>query len=330
MQTSTNVIEKTAEVSAVKMESAMLSEIPFLAQNFRPFRSISFVLEEEILGENGTWNLNRKERAKLDFEHDRYSNYFIKKKEWAKQEFWHEQQIQLGEKRFTLEFSTRAGDFTALSSMEKKHAYGRVDLSKDNRKPFRNRSFFSCFYYLSGYNPRLWMSGKDVWIDSFLREPTTAVKFETSRNESSGEIYIDFAVKRFVVDPKRGVVTKIMSHYCDPKIDKMVQEPWLEVTKFHEKEGYLFPIEIILYDDNGKPCSRQRIDPSTLEINKEYSITDFVLKIPAGTRMDDRVKGVSYVAERPLTSQDIKEIESELLALVKKAKNDTQPKSTVK
>ncbi|MDR0536244.1 MAG: hypothetical protein LBG65_07885 [Puniceicoccales bacterium] len=323
------VEQASVAVPGTKMTPAMLSEVPFLAQNFRPLRSISCVMEEEQRGKDGIWYPSRKERAKVDFVRGRSSSYSIRFDRDEPKSFFHERSVQQDGKELMFYYYSDTKDFMPSPRANLGKIYGRIMHIQNERKDFSLRFASSEFYYLSGFDPLVRMSGKDVWTNVFLGDSTASFEFEVNRNDATGEIYIDYGANRFVIDAKKGAIVKILGYYFDPKTKKMVEEPYLEVTKFYEKGGYLFPIEVVVYYD-WKPCARQRIDPETLEINEEYSLSDFILKVPAGTKMDDSIKGSTYIADRPITLQDIKEIESELLALVKKAKNDTQTKSDVK
>ncbi|MDR0536245.1 MAG: hypothetical protein LBG65_07890 [Puniceicoccales bacterium] len=324
-QTNAGVVEKTTNPTfGEKITPAVLSEIPSLAQNLRPLRSVSFVMDEATCDKDGVWYPSAKTYAKLDFQRNRYRNYTIWMDRGQTQGFSHDQRVQLDEKMIRLNFFANAKDFAPIAPSEKNGICGLVRKGRYEDKDSLWQFAFLRFYYLNIYDQKLISASKDFWVDSFLRRPDPSVEFEIIRDKVTGEVYVDYEMQLFVIDPREGAITKILYNRTDDKGDKMVQTPRLVIKKFLEKEGYLFPLDVIEYDDSGKPLFRQRIDPSTLEINEEYPLSDFILKIPAGTRMDDHINGTSYVAERPFTLQDIKEIEAELLALVKKAKNESR------
>ncbi|MDR0536238.1 MAG: hypothetical protein LBG65_07855 [Puniceicoccales bacterium] len=302
------------------MTPEMMFAIPGLWNNLRPVQTISFDVVHERFGEDGVWFPIYKRRVRWDFEKERLYQDTIEMEKGKTRDFFRRESLCANGKRYELRYYVNTCDLAPVSFDRRRGMEGSI--TKADIGSFSTSvSAFIWFFYIEP------PASKDVWpircisMDSIFQPPGAMAPFRVVKNEKTGETNVLYENKIHFIDTKTGVVNRHLMVETLP--DGRKSEDFShEVLKFHKVDGRLFPVEIICYD-KGKPCYREHIDPDSLKIDREFAPADLRLRIPAGTMINDAVKGSFYRAGREITPEDAKEIENDLRNLVERARNDT-------
>jgi hypothetical protein len=214
--------------------------------------------------------------------------------------------------RLTADLEDAEKDLFAPKRLLRAHAYvapniGRIKVAEwDTELPtmsFSNANFR--WFYNPGY-------AKAQSLLEILQEPTFQnERWMKIKPQGEGLVLVQInTICRYYIDLAKGMPIK----YVDiiGKEDGTIEENCsIEVTEFTLKNGWLFPTGILL-TRNGKPETRQIIDPKTLKINELFSAKDFVVTVYPGTRVCDDLEKKEYIAGQKMTSANIKELETQL------------------
>jgi hypothetical protein len=309
----------------------LLRDAPKLAQNLRRFDMLSMEITEEELVD-GKWKLIESKKVLADFRRDIMR---VKK-------------VEENDKSSMRRYS----DWTS-NSQSGKETYLYADLDKKENNivfPEKINEAYASIYAqkntVSGIcNDRLWRffmgGGFFFFFDSsadrertlleIIQDPAYQNKgtFKIKRLDPNTTI-VDFGVCRYFFDLSKGMPFKYVDRLS--KIKDTLKDFSMEVTEFTLKDGRLFPTAI-LYRREGKPISRQKINPKTLKIDQPLSPSDFAVKIYPGTRVRDEIENKEYIAGQEMSSADIKELERQIINLVgevqkhrEKSKNEAKAK----
>ncbi|MDR0536239.1 MAG: hypothetical protein LBG65_07860 [Puniceicoccales bacterium] len=192
--------------------------------------------------------------------------------------------------------------------------------------PINSGAHFEWLFHLESSMPvKFGQMSEPVWIDSILHPESTPVSFHLSKDDVTGDVHVSCNSRVLVLDSKRGVVKKALCKETDGNgKSRLVLS--LDVTKFHQKDGWLFPVEIVSYLD-GEPHSRERIDPDSLGINRPFLSCDFSLRMPAGIKIHDTIHGFHYVSGREMVLGETAGLENDLRNLVERVRSDINPEN---
>jgi hypothetical protein len=174
------------------------------------------------------------------------------------------------------------------------------------------------FYY---YGPNINANNLiyNVANDKNLRDSVT---IQERKDKNEIELEIEHSV--FIIDKKRGVISKKISRSWG-KNEDVYESDIIVAENYISKNGWMFPLQFRYYSapmdgENAKSQRRIVIEKESLEINKKYPLSDFLVKIPAGTRVRDNINNLEFRAGQETRSLDAELIEKQLLQLVEKKK----------
>ncbi|MDR0536240.1 MAG: hypothetical protein LBG65_07865 [Puniceicoccales bacterium] len=289
--------------------------IPGVQKNLQPIHSLSLRILSEEKRADGSWAPLGQERFQYDsrrklFLHDALriketeSTLTLRGEKWDKDgDYIRNKTVRVGRKALGISFSTRETRLAPIETLTKKNPNGYLTVGQFpyDSAPIEVLSTL-CFLKMPEGD---WNGDYENRFDlGFLFNTASSPDtFVLKQNEENGDVYAireDFVL---VIDTKRGVVTRSMEPFCGED-GKMSLHPSIKVTKFVQKDGFLFPAEIVFFEE-GKPVLRHRIDPDSIEINRDFPISDLMLKIPAGMTVQDNVRGRTFVTKKDLTLDDV-------------------------
>ena len=301
----------------------LFQDAPLLKQNLRRFETLSMQITEERF-EDGKWKLKWTKKIKVDLKEDSLKSKAIYENDGGGQRTYEDWVIFPDKEiRFSAHISDLERDPFSPTELSKSHAFVNPNVGRTGA--LSGGLILPAISYAKAYFPWLYGPGDsknrsllDVLFDpGYQDERWMKIKV---LDENLIFIQID-SHSQYSIDRREGMPNKYIA--LSKQEDGTIKEDYImEVTDFTPKNGWLFPTSILVKKD-GKPYSRQKIDPSTLEINKPLTPKDFTVKFFPGTRIVDNINNKEYIAGQFMTSADIKELETQLKALVEKAKTDT-------
>jgi hypothetical protein len=297
---------KTSQTSILS-GSAATGELQLLKQHLRPFESIAFQCTTEESPDGTNWKVVSTQNVKWDVKRG-----LLKMRD----EKYRDTNIDFNE------FSNINGRVVGYAGSSEKADTLNTGTSKKIRNSrgiiagWKLEPVFEIplnhLFYLDDGKTRL----SDALNDSkILKE----IQIERGEKGNSFDLRVPHTT-RFVVNKSKGVIEKkIYESWSDNKI---ITDLSYEINESVLKNGIFFPtcITITSFTKNSKEFTKIKVDVKSLEINKKYSLNDFSVLIPSGTKITDGLHEKDFVSTQVINSIDIKDVTRQFSELSEKAR----------